>query len=67
MRARLVFTALSTLSVVVLVGLAGLGTAGSAAAHEEPVPSSFRGLITTTRPPASAVVHTRCTANGTSS
>jgi hypothetical protein len=45
MRARLVFTALSTLSVVVLVGLASLGTAGSAAAHEEPVPSTFRGLI----------------------
>jgi hypothetical protein len=45
MRPRLVITALSTLSVVVLVGLAGLGTAGSAAAHEEPVPSSFHGLI----------------------
>src|ERR1700742_4599957 len=40
MRARLVFTALSTLSAVVLAGLAG-----SAAAHEDPVPSSFRGLI----------------------
>jgi hypothetical protein len=45
MRARSLITAVSTLSVVALAGLVGLGTAGSAAAHNEPVPSNFRGLI----------------------